>query len=69
MEKITGTVKSFNSAKEFGFISIPGEERDIFFHFSQLIQEGYKTIEPGQEVEFDLVEGEKGLLAQNIVKK
>ena len=50
-----GIVKNFNKDKGFGFINMEGEERDIFFHYSQLVQEGFKTIDPGQKVEFELV--------------
>ncbi len=63
-----GKVKKFNKDKGFGFIVID-DERDVFFHFSQLVMEGFKTIEDGAEVEFDLVETERGLQAHNIVKK
>ena len=45
-----GIVKNFNKDKGFGFINMEGEERDIFFHYSQLVQEGFKTIDPGQKV-------------------
>lgn len=61
-----GTVKRFNKNKGFGFIT-DVDGNDAFFHFSQLKMEGFKTVDPGAEVEFDLVEGEKGLQAQNIV--
>ena len=54
-----GIVKNFNKDKGFGFINMEGEERDIFFHYSQLVQEGFKTIDPGQKVEFELVEGDR----------
>ena len=50
------------------FINMEGEERDIFFHYSQLVQEGFKTIDPGQKVEFELVEGDRGLQAHQVVK-
>jgi len=62
-----GKVKRFNKVKGFGFITT-ADERDVFFHFSELIMEGYKTIDEGAEVEFDLVEGERGLQAHNIKK-
>lgn len=62
-----GTVKRFNKNKGFGFITTD-DGKDAFFHFSQLIMDGYKTIEEGAKVEFDLVEGEKGLQAHNIKK-
>ena len=54
-----GKVKKFNKDKGFGFIVID-DDRDVFFHFSQLVMEGFKTIEDGAEVEFDLVETERG---------
>ena len=63
-----GIVKNFNKDKGFGFINMEGEERDIFFHYSQLVQEGFKTIDPGQKVEFELVEGDRGLQAHQVVK-
>ena len=59
-----GIVKNFNKDKGFGFINMEGEERDIFFHYSQLV----KTIDPGQKVEFELVEGDRGLQAHQVVK-
>ena len=54
-----GTVKWFNAEKGFGFISVPGED-DVFVHFSAIQAEGYKTLEEGQEVEFEVVQGAKG---------
>ena len=63
-----GKVKLFNKEKCYGFINMEGEKRDIFFHYSQIQQEGYKTVDEGQEVEFELVESERGLQAHNIVK-
>ena len=65
---MNGTVKWFNAEKGFGFIT--GEDgKDVFAHFSQIQKEGFKTLDEGQEVEFDVVEGEKGLQAENIVSK
>lgn len=63
----TGKVKWFNNAKGFGFIQEDGCEDDIFTHFSTIQMEGYKTLKAGQEVEFDLEEGPKGLHASNVV--
>lgn len=63
-----GKVKRFNKVKGFGFITSE-DGRDVFFHYSELQMEGYKTIDEGAEVEFELVEGERGLQAHNIVKK
>jgi len=62
-----GTVKWFNAEKGFGFISVPGED-DVFVHFSAIQSEGYKTLEEGQEVEFEVVQGAKGPQAANVVK-
>ncbi|WP_130805852.1 cold-shock protein [Senegalia massiliensis] len=65
---MNGTVKWFNAEKGFGFIT--GEDgKDVFAHFSQIQKDGFKTLEEGQEVEFDAVEGQKGLQAENIVAK
>ena len=63
-----GIVKNFNKDKGFGFINMEGEDRDIFFHYSQIVQEGFKTVDPGQKVEFELVEGDRGLQAHQVVK-
>lgn len=62
-----GKVKKFNKEKGYGFIKLE-DDRDVFFHYSQLVMEGYKTIEEDAEVEFELVNGERGLQAHNIVK-
>ncbi|MCL2566257.1 MAG: cold-shock protein [Defluviitaleaceae bacterium] len=63
----TGIVKWFNAEKGFGFISIEGED-DVFVHFSAINSDGFKTLEEGQEVQFDVVEGAKGPQAANVVK-
>ncbi len=60
-----GTVKWFNAEKGYGFITTE-EGNDVFAHFSQINREGFKTLDEGQEVEFDVVEAEKGLQAENI---
>ncbi|STY75614.1 Cold shock protein CspA [Macrococcoides caseolyticum] len=62
-----GTVKWFNAEKGFGFIEIEGEN-DVFVHFSAINQEGYKLLEEGQAVEFEVVEGDRGPQAANVVK-
>lgn len=62
-----GTVKWFNAEKGFGFISVEGE-KDVFVHFSAIQSEGYRTLEEGQEVEFEIVDGEKGPQAANVVR-
>ena len=61
----SGKVKWFNDSKGFGFIERKGGE-DIFVHWSGISRDGYKTLEPGQEVEFDIYEGQKGPEAQNV---
>lgn len=63
---MNGTVKWFNAEKGYGFITTE-EGEDVFAHFSQIQKEGFKTLEEGQEVTFDVVESEKGLQAENIV--
>jgi len=62
-----GTVKWFNNQKGYGFIS-DESGKDVFVHFSGLVMEGYKTLEEGQQVEFDVVNGEKGPQATNVTK-
>jgi len=61
----TGTVKWFNAEKGYGFISIQGED-DVFVHFSAIQSEGFKTLEEGQEVRFEVVQGAKGPQAANV---
>ena len=63
----TGVVKWFNNEKGFGFISVDGEG-DVFVHFSAITGEGYKSLEEGQSVQFDVVEGAKGPQAANVVR-
>ncbi len=62
----TGTVKWFNDAKGFGFITPDTGGADIFIHFSAITMDGYKTLKQGSLVNFDLTDGPKGLHAQNI---
>lgn len=62
-----GTVKWFNAEKGFGFISVEGEN-DVFVHFSAIQSEGYKTLEDGQKVEFEVIAGEKGPQAANVIR-
>lgn len=64
----TGTVKWFNSEKGFGFIEREDGD-DVFVHFSAIQSEGFKTLEEGQNVEFDIVEGERGPQAANVVTR
>ncbi|WP_373899338.1 cold-shock protein [Haloimpatiens sp. FM7315] len=62
-----GTVKWFNKEKGFGFLSVEGEN-DVFVHFSAIEGDGFKSLEEGQEVEFEIVEGKKGPQAAHVVK-
>lgn len=61
----TGTVKWFNAKKGFGFIS-DEEGNDVFVHFSALLMDGFKVLEEGDQVEYEVVEGEKGPQAANV---
>ena len=65
MEK--GTVKWFNAEKGYGFISRENGD-DVFVHFSAITMDGFKTLDEGQEVEFEIVDGEKGPQATNVSK-
>ncbi|WP_139903523.1 cold-shock protein [Clostridium thermarum] len=62
-----GTVKWFNAQKGFGFITTD-EGKDVFVHYSSIISNGFKSLEEGQKVRFDLTEGEKGEQATNVTK-
>lgn len=62
-----GKVKWFNAKKGFGFIS-DEEGKDVFVHFSALNMDGFKVLEDGEDVEFDVIEGEKGPQATNVTK-
>ena len=62
-----GTVKWFNAEKGYGFIQSEGGE-DVFVHFSAIQGEGYKTLEEGAAVEFEVIDGEKGPQAANVTK-
>ncbi|WFD11631.1 cold-shock protein [Tepidibacter hydrothermalis] len=62
-----GTVKWFNAEKGYGFLSIEGGE-DVFVHFSAIEGDGYKSLEEGQQVEFEVVDGARGPQAANVVK-
>jgi CspA family cold shock protein len=65
--RVKGTVKWFSDAKGYGFIS-QTDGPDVFVHHSTIAGEGFRTLEEGQEVEFEIVEGTKGLQAQDVVK-
>ena len=62
-----GTVKWFNAEKGYGFIQVENSD-DVFVHYSAIQGEGFKTLEEGQEVEFDITEGSRGPQAANVVK-
>ena len=62
-----GTVKWFNNQKGYGFIS-DSEGNDVFVHFSAIQGEGFKTLDEGQAVTYDLTEGARGMQASNVVK-
>ncbi|RKN86042.1 cold-shock protein CspD [Paenibacillus ginsengarvi] len=63
----TGTVKWFNSEKGFGFIEVEGGN-DVFVHFSAIQGDGYKSLDEGQRVQFNVVQGNRGPQAENVVK-
>ena len=62
----TGTVKWFNDTKGYGFISPDDGGDDLFAHFSEIQADGFKTLQDGQKVSFDVTQGKKGLQASNI---
>jgi len=64
---VQGTVKWFNSEKGYGFIRVDGGN-DVFVHYTAINGEGYRTLEEGQQVEFDIVEGQRGPQAANVNK-
>jgi cold shock protein len=67
MSRITGKVKWFNNSKGYGFIEQPGSS-DIFVHYSAIQGDGFKTLEEGQEVEFEVTQGPKGPQAEAVIK-
>lgn len=64
-ERVTGTVKWFNASKGYGFLAREGGP-DVFVHFSAITMEGFKTLQEGQQVEFEIEQGPKGLQAANV---
>lgn len=65
-EKEQGTVKWFNGSKGYGFIE-RAEGDDVFVHFNAIVGDGYRSLEEGQRVEFNVVQGQKGLQAEDVV--
>jgi len=63
----TGTVKWFNNEKGYGFIQVDGSNRDIFAHYTNIAGQGFRTLEEGQKVEFEIGEGKKGQQAEHIL--
>ena len=64
----SGTVKWFNDSKGFGFLTRDDGEKDVFVHHSAIQGEGFKTLSEGQRVKFEVVQGQKGPAAENVVK-
>jgi cold shock protein len=66
--RTTGTVKWFNDAKGFGFITPEDGSKDCFVHYSAIQGNGFRTLAEGERVEFDLVQGSKGPAAENVAR-
>ncbi|MEL4506052.1 cold-shock protein [Luteococcus sp. H138] len=62
----TGTVKWFNAEKGFGFIAVDGGQEDVFVHYSAIESSGFRSLDEGQPVEFDVVQGPKGQQADHV---
>jgi len=67
MEPIRGTVKQFSNVKGYGFLGREGG-KDVFVHYSAIVCDGYKSLQEGDEVEFEIVQGKKGPQAANVRK-
>ena len=67
-ERVSGTVKWFNNAKGFGFITRNESDEDLFVHFRSIQGDGFRTLDEGQAVEFKIVDGPKGLQAEEVSK-
>jgi cold shock protein len=66
--RTTGTVKWFNQEKGFGFITPEDGQKDCFVHFSAIQGNGFKTLDEGERVEFEIVQGQKGPAAENVTR-
>jgi len=69
MARTSGTVKWFNDAKGFGFITPDNGSKDCFVHHTAIKAEGFRSLAEGDKVEFDVVEGQKGPAAENVTKQ
>lgn len=67
-DRVRGVVKWFNNAKGYGFIQ-PDQGDDVFVHYSDIVMEGYRSLDEGAHVEFTLIRGEKGLRAKEVVRR
>ncbi|MEI2642384.1 MAG: cold-shock protein [Candidatus Nanopelagicales bacterium] len=67
MSSVSGTVKWFNAEKGYGFLSLDDQEGDVFVHWSAIQTDGYKSLQEGQRVEFNIVQGPKGAQADTVV--
>lgn len=65
---VTGTVKWFNDSKGFGFLTRDDGEKDVFVHYSAIQGDGFRSLTEGQRVEFEVVDGQKGPAAENVVR-
>jgi CspA family cold shock protein len=68
MPRVTGTVKWFNDAKGYGFITPENGSKDCFVHHTAIKADGFRSLAEGERVEFDIVEGAKGPAAENVTK-
>ena len=68
VERLKGTVKWFNNAKGYGFLGRDDGSPDVFVHYSAITSEGYKSLQEGDKVEFEIIQGQKGPQAANVTK-